>query len=466
MEEFARTSNKLIARTLADNLESTQPMSARDLAIRCGFDKERLKYFDLFHGDEFDTNIIALLPEFIRRNLVSSCDSRAPAHYIKTMLINSDVYVLGKDYFILDVNNVADKEGIDSMMYIVSGNEIPLDLSLPRGSPAIYYGVTGFCLKKLLMMARTPMGDRIRNLFIDIDRMFEIHVNLTFIIEQRLALHREAKLAIEAKEAIDARKSAENQLVIREAKLTIEFQEASVREEKLRNKLADCEDKLKDKPVIFKGREHFEYDKVIYILADKTMMRASDFKYGRTTRDEKTARLSDYNVGRTNETRASFKYLRLCNNAKLIENCIHARLDSFAAIDEAHEVVKVPFVALRDIIDKYIDADNFAIGTLETLMARQKTTPNVINTHIPDVVSFDEDACIIENMPITIESATTSTADVIQPVAPAPVNNITINNTIVTGSLVCPYCRHSFTTSKRFENHNKSVCVKSHQKRS
>lgn len=363
--DFVGNTSKEIAMSVVANNPNIESINVRTIAQYCGVKDDRLELLTLFTDEDFDDSRICLHPDMVKEWFSDGTSDSSVPKYIKFALVDSKKFEIGKDYFILNPENPADKMLIDRAMNIITRGTPHIKIPIARGVKPIFYAVTGACLIGLLLMARTEKGHLMRLIFMDIKKIMIIYQKAIHIL-----MHREAE-----RSAIQHGK---------DIKL--------------------LED-LRKNPVIhpiIRGPAHYDRDECMYIAADEKMNRDANYKFGIVRDGDFDGRLSNYDTGRPTSEQMGFKYLRKCENAYKVESLVHAIVQAYVSKSKKHENVILPFNTLTQIIDCVIDAEERGLAILEALEKRRETTEDDAEPILPNVELIAKVAKITPRLKIHI----------------------------------------------------------------
>ena len=420
--------SKEIVQFVASRIEQGKLPTPSEVAVLCGFSEQQLHMMNLFLDPVFNNGRIYLSPALVKAYFTDgNDDSNIRAFYHHMLFPN---FKEGIDYFYLDPNIVADKELIDAMMA-----DFPRPESTPLpdargGAGKKFIAVSGFCYKRLIMMTKTLHGVEARDYFLALEALLMIYREVTNALNESI-LRKQMEDLIAQKNAMEEKLKARAEVIV---------------------------------PII-RGTKHYVRHEYIYIATDDAMEKHKIYKFGITEHSgDLEQRLAGYNGSRIESEQFGYKYRRLCMYPHTIESQIRKILGAYITNPPRGEVVQVPFDVLREVIDHLIDAEDASIKILESLEARRDTADDPPESHHETIsapftilMDADDNECRIINLPVVVMDV----AKVENKAVPAPVNNIVINNNIITKRYICELCGGGFTYRGFYIKHiNDKICLR------
>ena len=290
----------------------TEP-SNEELAMHIGFTENELEMMKIFWDPCFNKSWFYLYPDFITKKLGYD----TPKHFYSDVLRKK--YVEHKDY-----QKVNKSHNLIQEFY--SRN---FDHRKQPGNKALYYLITGKCLKLILMRANTKLAMETHEYYIKVE-----------------------ELAICMKDYIQSMHKYLYEKQLEESKKQLEDREQQIEESK--KQIEESNKKIKQLEIqtfnmktfvdTVKQREKMEY---IYIATTEKYAMKNHFKIGKAGSLQK--RLPGYQTGRPNEDLYFYVWTFKCHSSIHIENRIKHLLMDWKP-DIKKEIYVIHFEALLNIV--------------------------------------------------------------------------------------------------------------------
>lgn len=417
--------SKEIVQFVASRIEHGKLPTPKEVAVLCGFSEQQLHMMDMFLDPIFNNGRIYLSPALVKAYFTDGNEDSNIRSFYHNMLF--PYFKEGVDYFYLDPNKLADMELINAAIANFPKFENTPPPDARGGSGRKFIAVSGICYKRLIMMTRTARGVEGREYFLSLEALLMIYREVTNALNESV-LRKQMEDVIAQKNAMEEKLKARAEVIV---------------------------------PTI-RGKKHYVRHEYMYIATDDAMEKQKTYKFGITEcSGDLEQRLAGYNGSRIESEQFKYKYRRLCMHPHMIESQVRKILGEYITNPPRGEVVQLPFDVLRDVIDRLIDAEDASIKILEDLEARRDLSDDLPEPHHETIsapftilMDADDNECHIINLPSAV-------ADVARPIVPAPVNNIVINNNIITKRYHCDLCGAGFSYRGFFIKHiNGKICIR------
>jgi phage anti-repressor protein len=330
-------------------------LTEHELAKYVGFNNEEIKMLILYWDAVFNESLIYLSDELILNNLTNEVKKNAISNFITRILITN--FKNPDDYQKLDSNH-------ELVTKFCSSNLRSKNHNTQGGSNKQYYGVTGECWKKLLMMSKSKNGDKIRNYYIKVEKL----AKTMFIYIMELEKHI-------AQKQIEAQKLLLNQSNEKMREITKEKEEITKEKEEIIKKKEKELQQITQSPIvnIAKTLIQIEKDKdEFYVISNHTNIKKSIYSFGKAIHS--TRRLTQHNKSHVEKLFIIKKFK--CFNAYQVESRIKNLLVKFVRGENIVMPIRL-LLELVELIINHIDDETDYVN-------------DVINVFLIDFQNFNE----------------------------------------------------------------------------